>query len=938
MIKKLSMIKSSKNKLYVYYTILFLVVGLFTFSQLLLNHKTFIWDTDGYLQWYPLLVKFKNVVLNFGEGACKLWSWDTGLGADLIGNYALILFDPFNYIAIFFPDSHMDIAYSVIIILKLYVAGFVMLGFLRYLGKRDWTCLLCSIGYAFCTWGLICLRHEFFLNPLILFPLLVWGVIRVDDKKSPLMLILSVAASVMTSLYFSYMSAIFIVFFVVLKYVIANGSKSVRGFTIHICRYIVYAVTGGVLLTAPILIPTLHTLLQSSTGSGVDVQIVPTLKQLLRFLPAFAGRIDISYNDSIPCMNILLVLMIPAMLLLWKRKKISIYMFSLSAIFAILPLAQSILNGGSYSSGRWGYALVFFFVYAASDCMESDVLLTSKYKNSVMIWICLLLITSLTASLLKAISMIELVTVLLNLCIGSLILFTLFTNPSKNTVFQKRIVWMTLANIVLLPFLSYWPTMGNGLGIYMTQGACFKTYEQSALRTASSIKDDTFYRIDTVDSKGNNGSAIREAHTPANATLYWQVPSLSEYLSTTDKNWIKFNQQLGNSAGSFRRMCVYSNDNRSRLDFLLGIRYFLANDNETGKKQSEYSGYGFVKKDEIDGIQLLEAPYKTGLGYVLDKTMSESDFLKYSELEREQILMQYAVINTDDIKSNSYKNGQPASMQTESIPVSISTGDGQPLSNHSVAIRSNGTKLKIKPDRQIKNSEVFVVFRNFQKKRLNTEQLWQFEQESGTKAGTNSRLQFFCDHLSYIPYENFSIYISNTANQVVKRMINAAGEPQGIRGNKNYIVNLGYFDSFDGEILCNFGTIGNYTFDSIDVVAVPIASYQQQAQTLSRNRLEITSNEGDHLKGTVNAEKDGILFMSILYNPGWDVYIDGTPADTFRVDTAFTGVQVAAGRHDVELIYYPVGYPYSFLLFALGLALTAGCIVYFRKKGQGGNN
>lgn len=277
-------------------------------------------------------------------------------------------------------------------------------------------------------------------------------------------------------------------------------------------------------------------------------------------------------------------------------------------------------------------------------------------------------------------------------------------------------------------------------------------------------------------------------------------------------------------------------------------------------------------------------------------------------------------------------------MQTESIPVSISTGDGQPLSNHSVTIRSNGTKLKIKPDRQIKNSEVFVVFRNFQKERLNTEQLWQFEQESGTKAGTISRLQFFCDHLSYIPYENFSIYISNTANQVVKRMINAAGEPQGIRGNKNYIVNLGYFDSFDGEILCNFGTIGNYTFDSIDVVAVPIASYQQQAQTLSRNRLEITSNEGDHLKGTVNAEKDGILFMSILYNPGWDVYIDGTPADTFRVDTAFTGVQVAAGRHDVELIYHPVGYPYSFLLFTLGLALTAGCIVYFRKKGQGGNN
>lgn len=72
MIKNSSMLKSSKSKLYFYYTILFLIVGLFTFSQLIISNKTFIWDTDGYLQWYPLLVKLKNVALNFGGQACKL--------------------------------------------------------------------------------------------------------------------------------------------------------------------------------------------------------------------------------------------------------------------------------------------------------------------------------------------------------------------------------------------------------------------------------------------------------------------------------------------------------------------------------------------------------------------------------------------------------------------------------------------------------------------------------------------------------------------------------------------------------------------------------------------------------------------------------------------------------------------------------------------------
>ncbi len=412
------------------------------------------------------------------------------------------------------------------------------------------------------------------------------------------------------------------------------------------------------------------------------------------------------------------------------------------------------------------------------------------------------------------------------------------------------------------------------------------------------------------------------------------------FLSSIDENWTKYNQQLGNSMSTIQRTCFYSNDNRSRLDFLLGIRYFLANDSEAGKNQSQYAGYGFVKKDEIDGISHLESPYKTGLGYVLDKTMTETDFLNYSELEREQILMQYAVLSdeaAENIAVTDKSAGQMPDVQTESIPVAVSDGNGRPLSGQSVTIKTRGTKIKINPGTQIKNSEVFVVFHNLKKELPNLEWLWQLQQEKAAITDTTSRLLFFCDHLSYTPYEDFNIYISNTENQVRKKISNLAGNAQGIRDNKDYMVNVGYFDSFDGEILCSFDTIGNYTFDSIDVVAVPIESYQKQALTLSRNRLEITSNDGDHLKGTVNAEKDGILYMSILHNPGWNVYIDGIQADTFRVDTAFTGVQVAAGRHDVELIYHPVGYPYSFLPLAAGLVLIMGSVIYFRKRERGEN-
>ena len=105
-----------------YYTILFVCIGFIIFLPFVLCGKTLIWNIDGYLQWYPLLAKLKSVFLNWGGQLSQLWSWDTGLGADLIGNYALILFDPFNYIAIFFPNAYLDVAYSVIIGMKLYVS------------------------------------------------------------------------------------------------------------------------------------------------------------------------------------------------------------------------------------------------------------------------------------------------------------------------------------------------------------------------------------------------------------------------------------------------------------------------------------------------------------------------------------------------------------------------------------------------------------------------------------------------------------------------------------------------------------------------------------------------------------------------------------------------------------------------------------------------
>lgn len=233
-----------------------------------------------------------------------------------------------------------------------------MLDFLDYHKKNTRICILMSIGYAFCAYGMFALRQEFFLNQLILFPMLIWGVDCVDDKKSPSLLIVSVMLSVATSLYFSYMSALMVIIYIVVKYFVEGKGSTVKDFTIRMLKYIIYAIIGGG-LALPIILPALIVLLQASTGSGVDKQIFPTLKELIRFIPSFAGMMTANSGYSIQNMNMLVVLLVPAIILIPKKKQISRCMFFVCVFCAFFPFAQSILNGFSYSSGRWSYILVF---------------------------------------------------------------------------------------------------------------------------------------------------------------------------------------------------------------------------------------------------------------------------------------------------------------------------------------------------------------------------------------------------------------------------------------------------------------------------------------------------------------------------------------------------------------------------------------------------
>ena len=907
------------------YSACFCVIAVMTFGSFALLGKTFVLNIDAFLQHYPLLENTKNIIrgLIHGKGL-SFWSQNIGIGSDTIGNLAIILMDPFNYIAILFPDKYLDVGYSVAVILRLYVAGLGMLGFLHYHKIKDTLSLLGGISYAFCFWGIGCIRHGFFLLPLVLFPLVIWGIDKVYDGGRPYLLIFSVWFSLVTYIYFAYMTAIFAFLYILAKYFMDKERihKGAADFFVLLVKYIVYVMIS-VFLAAPIIFSVIFALMNAAKTAGVDVSLLPQIEYIIRWIPSLIGNMEISGNYSYTGVNALMLLAVPLMFSQIKnaRKRVPIILFLFSFIMTVFPLWGRIMNGFSYSVGRWCYILAFFYVWAAVECLEGA---SEKMQKSSKLLIAGL---SIITVLLFAGNVIFNVISEVNCAVGMYgILCAVLFYLCRDKSFEVLLMLLML-NIGGSYLLFFAPFSSGQLSQYMDVGKSWKLYSQSLLRAEKSIKDKDFYRTDYVEHIKNSDAKNIYVGTPANESLFWGGRSLSSYLSSLDSNLLNYNRQLGNNGGYFRRMCIYSNDNRSRLNFLQGVKYFL-NESEDNKN---YAGYGYKKIIKKKDVTVQKQKYDSALGYVFDSVMKESDFEKYSALEKEQIMMQTVVVSDKD-----YDNMEVDKLTSRDISVDVQDINYKVADDSSVQLNKKSFKVNSRAELKLEipeyeNCELYVEFVGLKKKAYSVDKLQELDLGKESLSDKYDTAKYHMDHLSYQPYGNFEIFVSS--GNLRKRVVNAEGEAQGITDRSSYLVNIGYFKKTSGKIAIEFPTRGEYTYDELKVYAVPQNSFDKQADKLSNNRFTMTGQSANTIAGTVDSEKGGLLYLSLLKHPGWKIYVDGHLTPSYKTDLCFTGVQVSAGKHRIELVYRPIGFDISMGMFGIGcLTVCIMEIVDWRKS------
>jgi uncharacterized membrane protein YfhO len=100
-------------------------------------------------------------------------------------------------------------------------------------------------------------------------------------------------------------------------------------------------------------------------------------------------------------------------------------------------------------------------------------------------------------------------------------------------------------------------------------------------------------------------------------------------------------------------------------------------------------------------------------------------------------------------------------------------------------------------------------------------------------------------------------------------------------------------------------------------------SYNEAISYLHKNGFNITEFDTDLIKGTVKAEKDGVMLFSIPYDEGWIVKVDGEEIDYYKtLDALITFDIESQGNHEIEFIYRSKA-------FVLGMACTVSFVLLF---------
>lgn len=860
---------SSRGR-YARFTLLFILLFLLVFCSYIYTGRTFVKGTeDGLRQHLVALTWYGNFLRTLLTGTVIQWDFNIGEGSDVFQTLSYyVIGDPFTLLAVFFPAKYMYICYTIISVLKMYCAGLAFMFLCRHFKVKSRTgALVAALSYTFSAWVIIHgTRHLYFINPMIYMPLMIVGIDKLLTRHKPVLFTVTVAVAAISNLYFFYMIALLTAVYV-LALLITKYGKDFKAIVCNIGRLTLFAAVGT-MMAMVLVLPVLYFFFSDTrTGLSVIKPFFPPEVYLklpvMFFVPEGAGY------ASWMGLSVVVFLGLAALFCGKGEKLLKVFM-AVSVLFFLFPIFGQILNGFSYPSHRWCWAFILLCCYITAKKWDDIVAMGCR---PLFVVFCLLTGYFIFFHVIypkeyhRAISFV--------CCAFLCIIWLSFSRTQRHSVRQAVLVAAAILSIVV-----------NANYRFVKCGwlkTCYPPEKLTVLQDneATAIKslgDADFYRY--------SGDRLT-----FNANMLAGLSSPQYYWSMTNRNISEYRRSLGrdNNLGYHR---YYDYDSRTMMEALFGVRYFYTKD----KNRVPY-GFEPIK---------LPYTYKSGnslpLGYSYSSYILRSDFEKYPELEKQQILMQSIVLDSPAMADH----GTSFRFNDRKIPYEIKPSAHIEVGDGKIVVGEENASLKLIFS-GLADAETYLCFKNLNFTGRSNYRFYQYSYYRAPfyikQAGENREVEF-C-----LPREEYYADIHD------------------------FVFNLGYSKEPKKEVTLTFEKKGTYTFDEMAVICQPFDAFPAQIENLKKDSWTDVHFGVNRVSGTVDFSADKLLLISIPYGKGWSAYVDGKKTEILRGNIMNLALPMGKGRHEIELVYRTPFLKAGFCIsIATILLFTAFMLIKRRKE------
>ena len=174
---------------------------------------------------------------------------------------------------------------------------------------------------------------------------------------------------------------------------------------------------------------------------------------------------------------------------------------------------------------------------------------------------------------------------------------------------------------------------------------------------------------------------------------------------------------------------------------------------------------------------------------------------------------------------------------------------------------------------------------------------------------------------------HYYAWIGDTGVDTLK-MESEAGSKTFSKLKYHYICDLGWHDA--GDVI---------SLTSEDSSQLKASAFRlnpdvmdQVISLLGAQTMTVDSFSSAHISGHIDVSTAGELVLSVAYEPGWKILVDGEEVQPGLFDDTFISLSLTEGTHTIEMTYRPAGFAIGIAVSFLSLAAFVTILLLDRRR------